>query len=65
MKRRRNSKTYWAAGLLAAFGAAQLAMPDIRALIPAEWYPAILMAVAGLMAVLREMTTDGVRAPKE
>ena len=56
MKRRRSSKTYWFAGLLGAFGAAQVALPDIRALIPTEWYPAILCAVAGVIAALREMT---------
>lgn len=56
MKRRRNSKTYWFAGILGAFGAAQLAMPDIRALIPPEWYPAVLCVVAGVIAALREVT---------
>lgn len=65
MKRRRNSKTYWFAGLLGAFGAASAALPDIRALIPPEWYPVVLIGVAGIIAALREMTTDGVRSPKE
>ena len=60
MKRRRVSKTYWFAGLLGAFGAASAAMPDIRALIPAELYPAVLTAVAGVIAALREMTTGPV-----
>lgn len=60
MKRRRNSKTYWFAGLLGAFGAAQAALPDIRALVSPEWYPAILIAVAGAIAALREMTTGPV-----
>lgn len=60
MKRRRNSCTYWAAGALAAFGALQIALPDVRALVPAEWYPGVLMGVAGVMAVLREMTTGPV-----
>lgn len=65
MKRRRNSKTYWFAGLLGAFGAASAALPDIRALIPPEWYPAVLMGVAGVIAALREMTTETVRRTKE
>lgn len=60
MKRRRTSKTYWFAGLLGAFGAASAALPDIRALVPPEWYPVILMAVAGAVAALREMTTGPV-----
>ena len=36
MKRRRNSKTYWFAGLVTALGALQGLVPELRTVVPAD-----------------------------
>jgi hypothetical protein len=61
MKRRRNSKTMWFAAVVAASGALQATIPELREVVPASVYPWLLVAVGVAVAALREITTDSVK----
>lgn len=61
MKKRRNSKTMWFAAIVAASGALQGLVPELREVVPAHLYPWLLVGVGVAVAALREMTTDAVR----
>lgn len=57
MKSWYQSKTMWFSVLLAMLGALEA---NAR-IIPTEWQGYVLIAVAGVSAVLRALTTQGVR----
>ena len=61
MKKRRTSKTYWFAAVVTALGALHGLVPELRAVVPADAYPWLLVGVGVVVAVLREVTTDPVK----
>ena len=61
MKKRRTSKTYWFAAVVTALGALHGLVPELRAVVPADAYPWLLVGVGVAVAVLREVTTDPVK----
>jgi len=61
MKRRRNSKTMWFAAIVAASGALQATIPELREVVPASVYPWLLVGVGAAVAALREMTSESVK----
>lgn len=48
------------AALLVMFGALQAALPDLRAQIPADAYPYILIAVGAIVQTLRNFTSTSI-----
>ena len=61
MKRRRKSKTMWVAAIVAATGALQATIPELREVVPASVYPWLLVGVGVAVAALREMTNESVK----
>lgn len=60
MKRRTRSKTYQFAVALSALGALQVAMPSVQDAFDKRDYAIFMIVVGVLVAVLREMTNEGV-----
>lgn len=50
------SRTINIAALIACLGAVQLMLPEVRAQIPADLYPWLLMGIGVIMAYMRAVT---------
>ena len=51
----------WFAALIAASGALQATIPELREVVPASVYPWLLVGVGVIVAALREMTSEPVK----
>jgi hypothetical protein len=51
----------WFAAVVAASGALQATIPELREVVPASVYPWLLVAVGAAVAALREMTSESVK----
>jgi hypothetical protein len=51
----------WFAAIVAATGALQATIPELREVVPATVYPWLLVGVGVAVAALREMTNESVK----